>query len=381
MLESIAVLGIPSLTPATRSGIQALSKARVIYIDAVNTQTTKPQVQGMKQDDSVVPVGEPRGVDCLLVSMLVHVDAALLRSYPSLTYVCVFGPELGMVDVAEAQKRGITVTGLCVPTATKSTAHFALAQMLAVARSRLGDNETLSKMTLGVVGLGAVGSELATMAAVLGMNVVFFTKDEAPVFTQQSDDGSDSGKHTADTHTRSPADGSNVSKNAGDVNTPHTRCESLSELLAASHFVSLHTPAHLRVLQREHFKHLRADAVIVNTAVGAVIDYAAFKEWVDNRSGAAASRTAAIFDSIATQQLQEHLDPAWITSHAQPDPLAVPRPTDQASIAAAKGGTLVVSVRAACVGEQTLNQMQDALVTTVTDFLSSREARGKRRKK
>jgi D-3-phosphoglycerate dehydrogenase len=55
----------------------------------------------------------------------------------------------------------------------------------------------------------------------------------------------------------------------------------LEQLLSTSHFVSLHVPltANTRhFLSREHFKLMRPDAILINTARGAVVDEAALIE-------------------------------------------------------------------------------------------------------
>ena len=116
----------------------------------------------------------------------------MLGALPALRYVGVLATGYNTVDLAAACERGITVTN--VPAyASVSVAQHAAAMMLDLARGltthaaavRDGDWAAspdwclpltsifeLTGRTLGLVGLGAIGIELARIAAALGMRVI-----------------------------------------------------------------------------------------------------------------------------------------------------------------------------------------------------------------
>ena len=108
---------------------------------------------------------------------------------PSLRIVANFGVGYDSVDVAEATRRGIVVSNT-PEVLTEATAELTIALMLALLRRVVeGDRlvrrrdlwalaptfmlgEGLARKTLGIVGLGRIGREVARLAEAFGMRVV-----------------------------------------------------------------------------------------------------------------------------------------------------------------------------------------------------------------
>jgi phosphoglycerate dehydrogenase-like enzyme len=108
---------------------------------------------------------------------------SVLEALPRLRLVALTGRSIGQVDLAAARAHGIVVTD--TPGSGSSAPELTVALMLALARHiphhdrgmRSGQWETrigmeLSGKTLGVLGLGRVGSRVARVAHALGMTVV-----------------------------------------------------------------------------------------------------------------------------------------------------------------------------------------------------------------
>ena len=135
--------------------------------------------------------------DALMVRSATKVDADLLAAAPRLRIVARAGTGVDNVDVAGASARGVLVVNS--PGANSiSVAEHACALMLALARSipaadramkdgrwekrRFVGSELRGK-TLGVVGLGRIGQEVAHRARAFGMQIVahdpFISKDIA----------------------------------------------------------------------------------------------------------------------------------------------------------------------------------------------------------
>jgi phosphoglycerate dehydrogenase-like enzyme len=156
------------------------------------------------------------------------------------------------VDLAAAARHGVTVTHTPGSNAD-AVAEFALAQLLALTRrlreldaaAHAGDWHAvtvpppeLSELTLGVVGLGRIGTALAERAAALGMAVQGLTRRPARA-------------------------------------TPVRRAASLDALLATSDVVSLHVPltAQTRgVIGRAELARMRPGSLLLNTARGGIVD-------------------------------------------------------------------------------------------------------------
>ncbi|MEV7022695.1 NAD(P)-dependent oxidoreductase [Kitasatospora sp. NPDC093558] len=155
------------------------------------------------------------------------------------------------VDLAAATRHGVTVTHTPGSNANAVT-EFALAQLLTLTRDLATHNERshrgtwgapttppreLSELTLGIAGLGLIGTALAARASALGM--------------------------TVQAHSRRPAA------------PPVRHVPSLDALLATSDVVSLHlplTPQTRGLIGRRELALLRPGSVLLNTARGGIVD-------------------------------------------------------------------------------------------------------------
>ncbi|WP_079509596.1 phosphoglycerate dehydrogenase [Mesobacillus jeotgali] len=142
-------------------------------------------------------------IEALLVRSATKVTAELLDRMPSLKIVGRAGVGVDNIDIAEATKRGVVVVN--APDGnTISTAEHTFAMMAALMRNipqahstvkqgqwkrNLFIGNELHSKTLGIIGLGRIGSELAKRARAFGMNVKvhdpFLTKERAEVLGVQ----------------------------------------------------------------------------------------------------------------------------------------------------------------------------------------------------
>ncbi len=202
-------------------------------------------------------VEEARGATILAPTYLDPVDAALLDALPTVRHVASYGVGLNHVDLAACRARGVLVTNT-PGVLTDATADHAMALLLAAARRVVeGDRVVrggawrelapgfmlgtqVTGKTLGIVGFGRIGQAVARRA--LGFEMTVLYSNPRAVAFQGA-----------------------------------TRAV-LDELLAASDFVSLHTPLTPEtedLLSRERIARMRHGVVIVNTARGAVVNDAA----------------------------------------------------------------------------------------------------------
>ena len=175
---------------------------------------------------------------------------------PELRLVANFGVGYDSVDVDEATRRGIVVSNT-PDVLTEATAELTIALVLVLLRRVAeGDRlvrrqeewalaptfmlgEGLGGKTLGIVGLGRIGSEVARLAEVFGMSVV---------------------------HTRGSG--------------PYEELP-LDRLLAEADVVSLHvplTPETRHLIGAHELRLMRPDAVLVNVSRGPVVGEAALVE-------------------------------------------------------------------------------------------------------
>lgn len=196
----------------------------------------------------------------VLISMVEDpVDALLLGAAPSLRLVANFGAGFNNIDLPAATARGVLVTntpGVVAP----PTAELTLALLLAAARRvaeadafvRAGrwrawtpsllEGRSLAGRTLGIVGLGAIGSSVARMARAFGMKVAYWSRTR-----------------------RAP----------GQEAALGVRYRPLRRLLREADFLSLHValnPGTRHLIGEEELALMKPGACLINTARGAVVD-------------------------------------------------------------------------------------------------------------
>lgn len=195
------------------------------------------------------------GVDGYIAG-LDYITADALKNAGSLKVISRYGAGVDRVDLQSAKDKGITVTNTPGTNAV-AVCELAFALMLSLARvvpkldNAVKNGEwprnngiELCGKTLGIVGFGAIGKNLAIRAKAFGMDVIAFD----PYFDQAF------------------ADENGVKK--CDVN----------ELISSSDFISLHVPLneHTRhMIGNEQIETMKDGAYIINTARGGLVDEAA----------------------------------------------------------------------------------------------------------
>lgn len=225
------------------------------------------------------------GADGLLSMLTDRVDAELLEASRvgggvGLRVVANLAVGFDNLDVAEASRCGVVVTNT-PGVLTEATADLAFALLLAAAR-RLGEGERLVRaggwkvwgpsmllgqpvagQTLGIVGMGAIGTAVARRARGFGMEVLYRNRHRQP----------------------------EVEAELG------VRRVELDELWATSDFVSLHAPLTdetRHVVDAAALGAMKPTAVLVNTARGPLVDEVALVEAL--RSGTIAAAGLDVFE-------------------------------------------------------------------------------------
>ena len=216
-----------------------------------------------------------------------EIDARVFDAAPHLRVVARYGAGVDRVDLAAARRRGAVVT--TTPGANaNAVAELTIAMLLALARPLLQARDAartgawksvrgfeVRGRTLGVVGLGRIGSLVAEKARGLGMHVVA----EDP--------------YVAGTAT-------------------------LEELQARADVVSLHLPLTDEtrdLVDREFLARLQPGAVLVNTSRGELIDEAALVEALDGEHLRAAALDTLPHEPPPADHPLLHRDDVLVTPH------------------------------------------------------------------
>lgn len=138
--------------------------------------------------------------DALVVRSAVQADAKLLESAPKLRVIGRAGVGVDNIDTAAATHRGVVVMNTPGANAV-AVAELTLGLMISLARSIPRANATmhagkwekkslqgqeLRGKTLGIVGLGRIGLEVARRAASFGMTIIGYDPFVAPVIAREN---------------------------------------------------------------------------------------------------------------------------------------------------------------------------------------------------
>jgi D-3-phosphoglycerate dehydrogenase len=214
--------------------------------------------------------------DALIVRSAVHVNAELLAKARKLRVIGRAGVGVDNIDLEPATRQGIAVMNTPGANAV-AVAEHTLAMMLALARHLCRANELmhaskwekkslqgteLRGKTLGIVGLGRVGMEVARRARAFGMEIIAHDPFVSMVVAKEQ--------------------GIAIAK--------------LEEVYAASDYLTLHvglTPQTTGMINTESLKKMRRGVRLVNCARGELVDEAALAHAV--KQGHAAGAALDVF--------------------------------------------------------------------------------------
>ncbi len=238
-------------------------------------------------------------IDGMYAHITNMVDAEVMDAAPNLKVISEFGVGYDNINVADANARGIAVCNT-PGILSESTADEAFALLAAMARrtndlpamvkrGEWGDFDPLGYLatdihhkTLGIVGMGNIGSEMAKRAAGFNMNVLYYNR------------------------------------NKRDEEFGATYVGSLEELLERSDYVSLHnplTPETTNMMSTDQFKLMKKSAILINTTRGPVVDQDALYEALSSGEIAGAALDVTVPEPIPSDHPLLTLDNCLIMPH------------------------------------------------------------------
>ena len=246
------------------------------YLDDINAATEADVWSDDLPPSRSVLLEKVKGVDGLLCLLTDKIDGELMDAAgPQLKVISQIAVGYENIEVAEATKRGIPV-GYTPGVLTHATADLSFALMMVAARRitegvkavQNGEWKTWHPLhflgpevhgsTLGIVGLGRIGLEVAKRATGFDMRILY----------------SDVVRHED-----------------AEAQYPLTYVD-MDELLRESDFVTVHvnlTPETYHLFNDEQFAKMKPSAVLVNAARGPVVDPAAlYRALKDGKIGGAA---------------------------------------------------------------------------------------------
>lgn len=207
--------------------------------------------------------------DCdVLIINKIQVNKELIDAAPSLKLICIAATGINNIDLEYAASKGIPVRN-AVGYSTESVVQATFMHILSLAGSAPYYDESvksghysaspiftdvsvnwyeLAGKTLGIIGMGNIGSRVAEVARAFGMNIVYYST-------------------------------------SGTSHCTEYPSLSLNDLLSRSDIVSIHAPLNGRtagLIGSRELAMMKHSAFIVNMGRGGIVDETALAEAVDN---------------------------------------------------------------------------------------------------
>ena len=249
-----------------------------------------------------VLLAKVRDVDGLLTLLTDRIDSPLMEAAPKLKVISNLAVGYDNIDILEATRRGIVV-GNTPGVLTETTADFAFALLMAAARrvvaadafTRRGRWKTWGPMvmlgqdihhaTLGIVGLGRIGTEVAKRAKGFNMKVLYYDQQRR-------------------------------SQEERQLGVEYV--SELSTLLSRSDFISLHlplSPQTYHLIGAAEFAVMKTTAILINTSRGPVVDQKALYGALKSRQIFAAAIDVTEVEPILPEDPLLALDNLITTPH------------------------------------------------------------------
>ena len=250
-----------------------------------------------------VLLGKARDADGLLTLLTDRIGPALMEAAPRLKVISNLAVGYDNIDIHEATRRGIVV-GNTPGVLTETTADLAFALLMAGARRVVeADNYTrkrqwktwepmvllgqdIHRATLGIIGLGRIGAEVAKRANGFNMKALYYD-----VRRQSKEEERQLGvEYVSD----------------------------LAELLSSADFISVHVPLTSQthhLIGADEFAVMKPTAVFINTSRGSVVDPKALYEALKSGQIFAAAIDVTEVEPISPDDPLLTLDNLIITPH------------------------------------------------------------------
>lgn len=199
------------------------------------------------------------GQDALLCPLSDKIDKDVIDAGRDLKIIANYGAGFDNIDIAYARDKGIVVTNAPAPASAVSTAELTFGLMLAAARKIVsGDKVTreggfygwrptfylgsqLKGKTLGIIGLGNIGKNLAKRAKAFEMRVIYYSR------TRKEDFEKEFGIEYRDR----------------------------DDVIKNSDFLSLHTafvPELHHMISKKELEMMKKSAILINASRGPIVD-------------------------------------------------------------------------------------------------------------
>ena len=248
----IAVLDNIRALPAVQEEIRKLASNEVVFTD--QSQVSLDQL-----------IARTNGADVALITTATELPKAYFDACPSVKYVCLCGTSTARIDLETLKSRDIAFSNVS-DYGDEPTAEYIFLQLESLVRGvgkyqwKNEPHELMGK-SIGIIGLGALGKAIASLALAYKMEASYFSAHRKSEWEERG-----------------------------------LRYTELHDLLATCEIIVISTPTNLKVLSEEEFSLLKPNSILVQASIGTPFDREAFLKWI------ATNDNYAIFDQGVGQE-------------------------------------------------------------------------------
>lgn len=258
-LSKIVSVDGTGLVPEAREKLRSIAAEAVFYEDY--------------PESNLEIINRIGNADCVLVSWNTPIDREVIESCKNIKYIgmcCTLIDERSAnVDIAAAREHGITVLGVR-DYGDEGVIEFILSELIRLLKGtglhqwKQADLE-LTGQSLGIIGMGTLGTMLAKAAMFFGMRVFYYSRTR---------------KQEIEAH--------------GVIYLE------LDELLSQADIISTHLPRNTVIL-KDKLRLLGDGKILINTSLGPTFDVQEFSQWIQTPGN------YAIFDGDALGRHRDQL--------------------------------------------------------------------------
>lgn len=237
--NKIAVIDTVKITEEAKEKIQHYSNEPVIYSE-FDTKDEKEICQRINDADAV------------LGNWHSTINASILKHTPNLKYIGICGTSLANIDLEAVRRNNIVIKNV-TDYGDDGTAEYIFAQLLNLFRGFdkhqwRNEPSELSLKTIGIVGLGAVGQQVARIALGFKMKVLYYSKSRKTEWEEKG-----------------------------------VRYSSIDDLLKKSDIISMHVPKNTKIIGKNELEKIGNNKIIIDTCLGNIYqNIDAVRLWLGN---------------------------------------------------------------------------------------------------
>ncbi len=239
--NKIAIIDTIKIAEEAKEKIQHYSNERVIYPE-------------FDTEDETEIYQRINNADAALGNWHSTINASILKHTPNLKYIGICGTSLANIDLEAVRRYNIVIKNVA-DYGDDSTAEYIFAQLLNLFRGfgkhMWGDEPSeLSLKTIGIVGLGATGKQVARIALGFKMKVLYYSKSRKIEWEKNG-----------------------------------VQYSPINDLLKKSDIISVHVPRNTKIIGKDELEKIGNSNIIVDTCLGNIYkDIDAVRLWLENEN-------------------------------------------------------------------------------------------------